>query len=127
MQTLKAVEARLEAIAFPPTEDGADPHACPACGTGRLYLRISAAHGAFVACSNYKDRPTEPCTYRRPMLPQDGDISVEEAMSGLLLGSDPESGSTVRLMRGPYGRWAAIHACKHAGAHNSVIAPGRLT
>ena len=124
LQTHKAVEARLEAIVFPPAEDGSDPHACPACGAGRLYLRSSAAHGAFVACSNYKDREADPCTYRRPMLPgQAGDISLEEAMAGRPLGTDPQSGHSVRLMHGPYGR-CAVSLVLRGRARSSPAAPG---
>jgi hypothetical protein len=101
VQSMHAVENRLEDIVFPSKEDGTDPRACPACELGTLYLRISPSLGAFVACSNYQEGSKANCSYRRRLLPQDGQI--EGAADGTVVGVDPETKAEISLIDGPYG------------------------
>ena len=59
----EAVEERLAGLLFAEGEDGS----CPACGSGRLELRLSR-YGPFVGCADYPD-----CGYRRSGLAGAGD------------------------------------------------------
>jgi DNA topoisomerase-1 len=92
---------------FPPTADGSDPRRCPACQKGELSLKLGK-FGAFVGCSEYPE-----CRFTRPLIvPQDGE--GESADSAALsnepkiLGTDPATGRTVSLRRGPYGPYVQI-------------------
>ena len=106
---MQRVEKQLEAVVFPPTEDGTDPRTCPLCKEATLMLRISGSVGGFVACSNYGGKDSEGaqqgCQFRRHMLPEDGVIDAPGG--GAVLGSNPDSGHDVKLVEGPYGRRAA--------------------
>src|SRR3546814_662250 len=44
-----------------PANPDKDPRGCPACGAGRLGLRLGR-NGGFIGCSNYPD-----CRYTRPL------------------------------------------------------------
>ena len=89
---------------FPAREDGADPRACPSCDDGFLSLKLGK-FGAFIGCSNYPD-----CRYTKPLAVQDeteqeedsGDAGPQE------LGTDPETGKTVSLRKGPYGPYVQL-------------------
>ncbi len=76
-----------------------DPRRCPACGTGRLGIRIGKT-GGFIGCSNYPD-----CRNTRPLAV----VGADDAENGLdlsrpkLLGKDPESGEEITLRKGPFG------------------------
>lgn len=92
---------------FPPHADGSDPRLCPACQKGQLSLKLGK-FGAFVGCSAYPE-----CRFTRPLIvPQDGE--GENADSAALsnepkiLGTDPDTGRTVSLRRGPYGPYVQI-------------------
>ncbi|MCH8154068.1 MAG: type I DNA topoisomerase [Proteobacteria bacterium] len=76
-----------------------DPRACPTCGDGRLGLKLGRS-GGFVGCSNYPD-----CRYTRPLaVPGAGDEAADTELAGPReLGTDPETGETVTLRKGPYG------------------------
>ncbi len=56
---IAALDADLGPHFFPPREDGSDPRVCPACGTGRLGLKLGR-YGSFIGCSNYPDLPVHP-------------------------------------------------------------------
>ena len=53
-QVIDELDEILGPHIFPPGEDGADPRICPACGNGRLSLKLGR-FGAFVGCSNYPE------------------------------------------------------------------------
>src|SRR5215468_1028731 len=61
MQVVAALDEALGPHFFPPQSDGSDPRACPACGTGRLGIKLSH-YGGFIGCSNYPE-----CKMTRPM------------------------------------------------------------
>ncbi|MDE1897234.1 MAG: topoisomerase DNA-binding C4 zinc finger domain-containing protein, partial [Rhodospirillales bacterium] len=83
---------------FPAREDGSDPRACSACGTGRLGLKLGR-YGSFIGCSNY---PT--CQYTRKLAVDGGETEDDSLKDGMrLLGQHPETGDDITLRRGPYG------------------------
>jgi DNA topoisomerase-1 len=86
---------------FPADPEAPDknPRACPTCGDGRLGLKLGRS-GGFVGCSNYPD-----CRYTRPLaVPGAGDEAADAELAGPReLGTDPETGETVTLRKGPYG------------------------
>jgi DNA topoisomerase-1 len=99
---IDALDEALGPHFFPDRGDGANPRACPACGTGRLGLRLGQ-RGAFIGCGNYPD-----CRYTRPLA-----VAGSEAASGLPegqrdLGVDPASGQPVSIRRGPYGLYVQL-------------------
>ncbi|MFQ6017712.1 MAG: type I DNA topoisomerase, partial [Kiloniellaceae bacterium] len=100
-EVLEALDAALGPHFFPidPDNPEANPRACPACGTGRLGLRLGRS-GGFIGCSNYPD-----CRYTRQLaVPDDGDGAAEPDLSQpRILGRDPDSGELVTLRKGPYG------------------------
>lgn len=81
---------------FPPKEDGSDPRACPACGTGRLHLKASfKMRSSFIGCSNYPE-----CRYTRGF---GSGANEAETGSDRELGVDPETGQPVHLKIGRFG------------------------
>jgi DNA topoisomerase-1 len=100
---LEALNEILGPHVFPPREDGADPRTCPACGTGRLSLKISGKYGAFIGCGNYPD-----CRYTR-QLADTANGDAEAAMpDGKLLGYDPDTGLDVTLRTGRFGPYVQL-------------------
>jgi DNA topoisomerase-1 len=99
---LEALNTILEDHLFPPREDGGDPRACPACGAGRLSLKLGK-YGAFIGCSNYPE-----CRYTR-QLTGDGDNGAAAANpDGTLLGEDPATGQPVTLRSGRFGPYVQL-------------------
>ena len=109
----------LGAHLFPPHADGSDPRLCPACHKGELSLKLGK-FGAFVGCSNYPG-----CRYTRPLVTPDnaegGDEGAALANEPKMLGTDPISGRTVSLRRGPYGPYVQIDLPEVASAAPVVI------
>ena len=58
---IEALNDDLGPHIFPNNGAGRDPRLCPACGAGRLRLKIGK-FGAFIGCSNYPE-----CRYTRPL------------------------------------------------------------
>jgi DNA topoisomerase-1 len=105
---LDALDEELGPHFFPVTPENPDPRKCPSCANGRLSLKVGK-FGAFIGCSNYPD-----CRHTRPLVVQSGE-AVDEANSGAgmengpkILGTDPESGRSVSLRKGPYGPYVQI-------------------
>ncbi|MDE1883973.1 MAG: type I DNA topoisomerase [Rhodospirillales bacterium] len=95
---IDALDQDLGPHFFPSREDGSDPRACPACGGGRLGLKLGR-FGSFIGCSNY---PT--CQYTRKLAVEGGETEDDSLKDGMrLLGQHPETGDDVTLRRGPYG------------------------
>jgi DNA topoisomerase-1 len=101
---IEAIDQDLAPHLFRQEVEGADPRACPACGDGRLSLKLGK-FGAFVGCSNY---PT--CQYTRPLVAPNGDGAQEDGDSTgpQLLGTDPVTGMPVTMRRGPYGAYIQL-------------------
>ncbi len=96
---IAALDRDLGPHFFPPRADGADPRLCPACGKGRLGLKLGR-FGAFIGCSNYPE-----CPYtRRLAIASDEETDGETLKDGIrVLGNDPETGEPITVRRGPYG------------------------
>lgn len=105
---LDALDAELGPHFFPVTPENPDPRKCPSCADGRLSLKVGK-FGAFIGCSNYPD-----CRHTRPLVVQSGE-ALDEANGGAsldnapkVLGTDPGTGRTVTLRKGPYGPYVQI-------------------
>jgi DNA topoisomerase-1 len=105
-QVIDALNEELGPHFFPPRSDGSDPRACPACGNGKLGLKLGR-YGAFVGCSNYPQ-----CRYTRPLeVASEGANGAAPALEGpKTLGEDPATGMPVLLRKGPYGYYVQLGA-----------------
>jgi DNA topoisomerase-1 len=100
---LEALNEMLGPHIFPPREDGSDPRTCPACGNGRLSLKISGKYGAFIGCGNYPE-----CRYTRQLTDQNGGDGEAATPDGRLLGHDPDTGLAVTLRKGRFGPYVQL-------------------
>ena len=95
---IAALDQDLGPHFFPPREDGSDPRACQACGTGRLGLKLGR-YGSFIGCSNYPN-----CQYTRRLAIENGEDQGETLKEGMrALGQHPDTGEDITVRRGPYG------------------------
>jgi DNA topoisomerase-1 len=95
---INALDEDLGPHFFPAREDGSDPRACQACGTGRLGLKLGR-HGSFIGCSNYPA-----CQYTRRLAIDSSEEGGETLKEGMrTLGRDAETGQDITVRRGPYG------------------------
>ncbi len=103
-QVLDALDAELGPHFFPTDKTGRDPRLCPACGAGRLGLKLGK-FGAFLGCSSY---PT--CTFTRPLaVAGEGNGGESGGMTfPRELGADPTAGAKVTLRKGPYGCYVQL-------------------
>ena len=95
---IDALDEILGPHMFPEREDGGDPRRCPACGNGRLNLKLGK-FGAFVGCSNYPE-----CRYTRQLGRGDENGAAEQRV----LGVDPASGEEVSLKTGRFGPYVQL-------------------
>ncbi|GEP05926.1 type I DNA topoisomerase [Methylobacterium oxalidis] len=107
-EVLEALNELLGAHIFPERADGANPRACPNCGSGSLSLKLGK-FGAFVGCSNYPE-----CKYTRQLsatgVEGDGEgASAEGGQPGVrVLGDDPATGLPVTLRDGRFGPFVQL-------------------
>jgi DNA topoisomerase-1 len=95
---IAALDEDLGPHFFPTREDGSDPRACPACGNGRLGLKLGR-YGSFIGCSNYPN-----CQYTRRLAIENGEDQGETLKEGMRdLGQHPDTGEPITVRRGPYG------------------------
>jgi DNA topoisomerase-1 len=95
---IAALDEELGPHFFPPREDGSDPRVCPACGNGRLGLKLGR-YGSFIGCSNYPA-----CQFTRRLAIETGEEQGETLKEGMrMLGKHPDTGEDVTVRRGPYG------------------------
>ncbi len=94
---LNALDEMLGPHIFPARADGGDPRQCPACGSGRLSMRLGR-FGAFIGCSNYPE-----CRFTRAF---SGDGNGDGAARNL--GVDPDTGLEVTLRSGRYGPYVQL-------------------
>ncbi len=101
-QVIDALDADLGPHFFPPRADGQDPRRCPACGEGRLGLKLGK-FGAFIGCSRYPE-----CRHTRPLTVENGEGDKPAIESARTLGVDSASGEIVSLRKGPYGLYLQL-------------------
>jgi DNA topoisomerase-1 len=103
---IDALDADLGPHFFPrdPENPAKDPRVCPACGTGRLGLRLGKT-GGFIGCSNYPD-----CRYTRTLaVAGNGENGAEAEFVGPVeLGTDPQTNKVVSLRKGPFGLYVQL-------------------
>ncbi len=100
---IEALDHELGPHLFPPRPDGSDPRACPACGTGRLRLKLGR-YGSFIGCSNYPA-----CQYTRKLTATAEETAPDTLPEGVrVLGRHPETGEEISLRRGPYGLYVQL-------------------
>jgi DNA topoisomerase-1 len=98
---IAALDEDLGPHFFPAREDGTDPRGCPACGNGRLGLKLGR-YGRFIGCSNYPN-----CQYTRRLAIENGEDQGETLKEGMrALGQHPDTGEEITVRRGPYGLYA---------------------
>jgi len=95
---IEALDRDLGPHFFPPRADGSDPRLCPACGQGRLGLKLGR-FGSFIGCSRYPE-----CQYTRRLAIENGEDQGDTLKEGMrVLGQHPETGEDITARRGPYG------------------------
>jgi DNA topoisomerase-1 len=115
-QVLAALDEGLGRHFFPNDDAGRDPRACPACGTGRLSLKLGK-FGAFIGCSNYPS-----CRYTRPLVAEsDGEDAADTA-----LGVDPDSRREVTVKKGPFGPYVQLGTADGEAKPKRVALPRQL-
>ncbi|HXP77563.1 MAG TPA: type I DNA topoisomerase [Stellaceae bacterium] len=104
-QVVAALDEALGPHFFPVTEIGKDPRACPACGNGRLGIKLGR-FGGFIGCSNYPE-----CKMTRPLSLEHANGNGEpgsDFVGPRELGNDPETGLPVTVRKGPYGNYVQL-------------------
>jgi len=96
---INALDQDLGPHFFPPKPDGSDPRGCPACGSGRLGLRLGR-FGSFIGCSNYPA-----CQFtRRLVVEPGGEEGGDTLAEGVrVLGRHSDTDEEISIRRGPYG------------------------
>ena len=96
------LDVRLSPVLF---KDGL--RSCPACGTGKLGVKLSRSGGAFLGCSNHSTETK--CTYAAPLF-DGGETSGEtQVLFPKDLGTHPDSGHLVSLHTGPWGLYVQLN------------------
>ncbi|WP_439575455.1 type I DNA topoisomerase [Phreatobacter sp.] len=103
---LSALNESLGPHIFPDRADGANPRACPSCGSGMLSLKLGK-FGAFIGCSNYPE-----CRFTRQLAAPgegNGEGPADAAPDGTRrLGNDPVSGLEVIVRDGRFGPYIQL-------------------
>ena len=99
---LDALNEILAPYAFPVTEEGVDPRACPSCDDGRLSLKVSR-YGAFIGCSNYPE-----CKHTKQLDVEEGAEANAATPDGTVLGQHPETGEDVIVKAGRFGPYVQL-------------------
>jgi DNA topoisomerase-1 len=95
-EVLDALDAALDPMLFPKSDDGSNPRQCPRCGNGRLNLKLGK-YGSFIGCSNYPE-----CQHTR-QFGETGEGEAEALPNDGVLGKDPHTQEDVALKIGRFG------------------------
>jgi DNA topoisomerase-1 len=117
---LEALDAELGRHFFPDDGSGRDPRLCPSCNAGRLSLKLGR-FGAFVGCSNYPE-----CRYTRAFGVNGAEAESDPAAAETVLGTDPESGKSVAVKKGPYGFYIQLGEAENGEKPKRVAVPRGL-
>ncbi|HEY4170630.1 MAG TPA: type I DNA topoisomerase [Reyranella sp.] len=105
-EVLDKLDEELGPHFFPANDNGGkSPRDCPACGNGRLGLKLGR-FGAFIGCSNYPE-----CKFTRKLAVVDPEKDAESGANlnePKVLGIDPATGKQVTLRNGPYGLYIQL-------------------
>ncbi|MEC7701613.1 MAG: type I DNA topoisomerase [Pseudomonadota bacterium] len=105
-EVLDHLDETLGAHFFTPTNENPEPRKCKSCDDGRLSLKLGK-FGAFIGCSNYPE-----CKFTRQLAEDDSEESAAAAKAVAegpkVLGTDPKTGRTITLRKGPYGPYVQI-------------------
>ena len=105
-EVLNHLDETLAAHFFTPTNENPEPRKCKSCDDGRLSLKLGK-FGAFIGCSNYPE-----CKFTRQLAEDDSEESAAAAKAAAegpkVLGTDPKTGRTITLRKGPYGPYVQI-------------------
>ncbi|HEX9569192.1 MAG TPA: type I DNA topoisomerase [Rhodospirillales bacterium] len=104
---------------FRPGKNGADPRRCPACGDGRLSLKLGK-FGAFIGCSKYPG-----CRFTQPLEVTNGDGDTTAGSGPVELGKDPATGEAITLRKGPYGFY--VQRGEQTGIGKNKVKPKRAS
>jgi DNA topoisomerase-1 len=116
-QVLQALDEDLGRHFFPDDGSGRDPRLCPGCGSGRLSLKLGR-FGAFIGCSNYPE-----CRYTRAFgIEGEGEAAVPDTV----LGTDPATGLSVAIKKGPYGHYLQLGDAENGSKPKRVALPRSL-
>src|SRR3954447_13705316 len=117
---LDALDAELGRHFFPDDGSGRDPRLCPSYNAGRLSLKLGR-FGAFVGCSNYPE-----CRYTRAFGVGGAEGESEPVAADTVLGTDPDSGKSVSVRKGPYGFYIQLGEAENGEKPKRVAIPRGL-
>src|SRR5579862_1597301 len=123
-QVLEALDQALGPHFFPDDASGKDPRLCPACGKGRLSLKLGK-FGAFIGCSNYPE-----CRMTRPLGVEpgkNGEATAEPENGPRPLGDDPTTDLPITVRVGPYGPYVQLGAGENGDRPKRVSLPKSTT
>ncbi len=125
-EVLVHVEQLLESYIFGVGDAAQAAKICPTCKTGELHLK-TGKFGSFLGCSNYPE-----CNFTRQLTGSAAENAEGAAGEGeefpRTLGTDPVSGQTVTIRKGPYGVYVQLGEEKKPkrsslpkGTHHSTV------
>ncbi|HMK67654.1 MAG TPA: topoisomerase C-terminal repeat-containing protein, partial [Stellaceae bacterium] len=122
-EVITALDEVLGPHFFPIGPDGKDPRQCPACGNGRLGIKLGK-FGAFIGCSNY---PNCKMTRRLSLELANGNGEAGSDFVGPReLGADPASNLPVSVRKGPYGVYVQLGVAENGEKPKRVSLPKGL-
>lgn len=127
-EVLQHVQELLETYIFGTGDAAEAAKTCPSCKKGQLNLK-TGKFGSFLGCSNYPE-----CNFTRQLVGGESAASADGEAGGAAeefprtLGTDPVSGQTVTIRRGPYGVYVQLGEEKKPkrsslpkGLHHSAV------